>query len=1111
MSKALDHRISKTYDIKPVDKRGDLDIERISKREVLIQLKNSKREERAALMLKRFEEERKKTLQERLVFDIGNKETVDLKGQKFFKPAQESRETEEQVRRELSESEILSEEVRATEKLNLNLDVDNVEEKKEEFSSDEVKKTDNCDNAVEVEKNESEAEEKEETPEEVLENFRKNFQENQNSTMADTVEKMEKHREPQRNKQEDWQGEYRIIQGNKIFSPDEKFELQSVKIEKPKQKESQIKNFAKESDSESGIEKGRILTTEFISKERESVRDEKAATERTAIDLLAEDISAEKKAQDVKTQKELKDRWERKLTIARDEMRLRSNPSLNNNAEKEEIEFQRALQKKSNFNEGAIDSKLNAWFDYGIVEPTPKVKKLTKADSGEGTQKTKKIETPKEQSPKKKAIKFTGKIATPKITKQKTKEKRFFSRNYRKKGEDFHWRKLVAKPMLSFVTISLVTFLAIGSIVFVSYGFQIEENVKVKGEQALGYLDDAKGQLEGQDFLSAKSSFANAVEEFEGAQKELDLIGGDILNIFSTFPILSKISSGKNVVDAGNELTKAAKELSGVIEVLAEIESPFANKEGDGDKSQESMLDALLVMQEKLKVADESLVEAEKSLDLVRISDLPEEYQAKFEKIKKTLPVILSMIDVFEQNSEIFLELLGHNGPRKYLLLFQNNQEMRATGGFIGSYGVLHISNGKINKLLIEGIYNPDGQLKYNVVPPLPIQKISASWSTHDANWFPNFPTTAQKVSTFYEYTGGPTVDGIITMTPMVLQRMLDVTGPIEMSEYDATVNAENFVETTQYEVEVDYDKTENKPKQFLADLAPKIITELFDAKDPGDASEILEIFSDMLKERNIMLYSTNKDVQAVISKRGWSGEILPTEKDYLMVINSNINGFKTDGVVDEIITHNAKIADDGTIINTVKIKRTHNGGDTEYEWWNKVNCDYMRVYVPGGSKLLSVTGQTREINEPLLDYDKLGFKRDEDVVREEESISVDEETGTRIYEEEGKTVFANWVYVSPKETVEIEYTYELPFKLDTAKNQEAADTYSLLVQKQAGSFGSEFSSNVEYASEINPIWIYPQGVESKEDVLEAKTKLTTDLFFGAVFQREGAQAEAKR
>jgi len=221
------------------------------------------------------------------------------------------------------------------------------------------------------------------------------------------------------------------------------------------------------------------------------------------------------------------------------------------------------------------------------------------------------------------------------------------------------------------------------------------------------------------------------------------------------------------------------------------------------------------------------------------------------------------------------------------------------------------------------------------------------------------------------------------------------------------------------------------------------------------------------------------------------------------MVINSNINGYKTDGVIDETISHKAEIMPDGSIIDTVRIKRVHNGGDSDYEWWNKVNSNFVRVYVPLGSELISASGHTREAVEPPLDYEKLGFKTDDDVVAEEQGMIFDETTGTRIYQENGKTVYGNWLYVSPKETVELEYVYSLPFKIKPTDENDHVDTYSLLVQKQPGSVGSELNSEVQISNQEEVVWKYPENIELKDQQAHFNTKLKTDKIIGVIMQKK--------
>jgi len=418
---------------------------------------------------------------------------------------------------------------------------------------------------------------------------------------------------------------------------------------------------------------------------------------------------------------------------------------------------------------------------------------------------------------------------------------------------------------------------------------------------------------------------------------------------------------------------------------------------------------------------------------------------------------------------------------------------------------LLDISNGRVKNFFIDGIYNPDGQLKEKIVPPQPIQKISAAWSLHDSNWFADFPMSAKKAITFYEKTGGPTVDGVVTFTPALIKKMLAITGPIEMPEYEVTLDENNFTEVTQYEVEVDYDKEENEPKKILADLAPILLQKLLDKKDIESISKIVQVLLLGLDEKHILIYSSNPELQRIVSQQGWSGEILPSSCDYLSVINTNINGFKTDAVVEEKIEHGAEIQEDGSIVDTVTITRRHTGGNSEYEWFNKVNADYMRVYVPEGAKLLEASGHTREAHKQPLDYDALNFKRDADVEREERDMIIDPESGTRIYNEAGKTVFANWVYISPQEEVSVTYKYILPVRMFQVSidGSNPVDSYSLVFQKQSGSYGSLLESRIQYPSSYEIKWSFPENMEKGSDGVRINTDLSLDRFAGVVFEKK--------
>ncbi|MCG2809320.1 MAG: hypothetical protein L6275_03200, partial [Candidatus Portnoybacteria bacterium] len=171
---------------------------------------------------------------------------------------------------------------------------------------------------------------------------------------------------------------------------------------------------------------------------------------------------------------------------------------------------------------------------------------------------------------------------------------------------------------------------------------------------------------------------------------------------------------------------------------------------------------------------------------------------------------------------------------------------------------------------------------------------------------------------------------------------------------------------------------------------------------------------------------------------------------------------------------------------------------DLAYDWWNRVNANYLRVYLPLGSQLISAEGQSLEIYQPPIDYEENNFKKDPLVEKIESSMIIDSKTGTRIFEESGKTVFANWAYVSPGETVVLTYKYKLPFKIGLTG---ATDSYSLLTQKQLGSLGSAFSHQLKFPSNWQVSWRYPETSRLNAGGINFNGDLKTDKFIGASFE----------
>jgi hypothetical protein len=689
--------------------------------------------------------------------------------------------------------------------------------------------------------------------------------------------------------------------------------------------------------------------------------------------------------------------------------------------------------------------------------------------------------------------------------------KKIFPQTINLKDHLPHLNNFRLVPSLKYVMvgIALIILLPVSFIAF--NASQTKDFVITSGSQGYENLSKAQQALLRFQPEKANQNFQQAYNNFNEASGAIHKLGGSLLDIADILPLRYKVSAGRKLLQAGEAVSKAGAYLSQGLTLLddLEIENIFKSKDQLNSIAEKPNF-YLKGFSDQFQLAKEELTLGIQLLDGIEAQDLPSEYQDQFASLKQIVPLAQETVNKFDDYFNFFLSLLGEENPRHYLLLFQNNSELRATGGFIGSYALLKIYKGQIDSLEVNNIFDADGQLIVNIVPPQPIQKISSGWSTHDANWYFDFPTSAEKIAWFYEKTGAPTVDGIIALTPAVIEKILEITGPLHLSNYDLTINHENFVTEVQYKVEKDYDPYQNKPKKILADFTSHLFNKISQIPKEKWANIVLS-FKTALQEKDMFLWLKEEEEQSFISQQGWEGSILQAGGDYLAVVHSNINGYKTDRFMKEDVSLDIELKEDGSAIHNLTIHRKHTGGNEAYEWYNKVNSDYIRVYLPKGTKLLKATGNDVEYIAPPLDYEKAGFQTDDLVASIEKTLEKDPKTGLDIFQESNKTVIGGWLYTSPGEETTFNLTYKIP---DTCIVQEKVGSplsfqeektkikYLLSAQKQAGSYDSPLRIRLTYPDNWRINQLYPRDQLISQTPIRFRQIWTQDKFFGIEFSK---------
>ncbi len=589
-------------------------------------------------------------------------------------------------------------------------------------------------------------------------------------------------------------------------------------------------------------------------------------------------------------------------------------------------------------------------------------------------------------------------------------------------------------------------------------------------KQILGVATSGIEQLRSGSWSSAAASFREAQEQLRSSKEILVKILGSLPQ--EANPEILLEASGQ-VVQALDLATKGVAEFQSLRLVW---------DQNTNSLSSEFYL-KLKTSREYFAASVLELSSAVSDLEKFNYQFLPPDLQSTFSEGVTRIRSAKILVEEIAGLQGFVLNLLG--GEKKtYLLIFQNNNEARATGGFIGTYGILEFANGGMRIEKIESIYALDGQLKKPIAAPGPLQReLSQYWGTRDSNWFVDFPTSARKTLQFLEEGAGILASGVISFTPDVFEKLLALTGPIDMPEYGEVLTAENFRAIVQYRTSVDYDLKLNQPKKFLADFTPRFLARLQGLDEP-QWLEVLNILSQMIAEKQILMFSLDSDIEAQIAKYGADGAVRQTAGDYLAIIHSNVGGGKTDRHILQKVEKQVNLDSGGLAIIRLKITRTHQGFDEKYF---PKNLDFMRIMVPAQAKLLSASG--------FDDYELLPSQRpdaatDSDLTSWDSDITRDEKTGMYIGKEAGHAFFANWLELSPGETKSAELVYEIQFA--------ASQTYTQIVQKQGGARPFEFSFELNYLPG-NVFYAYPENLVKNGHKAGILEQVDSDRFYGVI------------
>ncbi|HWQ60113.1 MAG TPA: DUF4012 domain-containing protein [Candidatus Fimivivens sp.] len=301
---------------------------------------------------------------------------------------------------------------------------------------------------------------------------------------------------------------------------------------------------------------------------------------------------------------------------------------------------------------------------------------------------------------------------------------------------------------------------------------------------------------------------------------------------------------------------------------------------------------------------------------------------------------------------------------RTYLILFQNNLELRPTGGFIGSFGILKVKDRHMTGLTTFDTGTFDTRIPDTVVPPEPIADAlhEPSWKLRDSNWEPDFPIVAGQAVRFYEMGGGQErFDGVIGITADVLSSFLTVTGPVEVPGFPGSYGSDDAVLDLERQVEqgyIDQNIDFSERKSVLGLLARQIINKV-KSLPPQELPHLFRVVVDDLDRKDIQLSFSHDSLRHAVRDAGWDGAFDTSwSGDFVEAVDANLGAWKTDSVMKRSMDYEVDLSRDRP---RARLAIRYENTATEKTFMVRDYRTFLRVYVPGGTDFRSISGNASD------------------------------------------------------------------------------------------------------------------------------------------------------
>lgn len=466
-------------------------------------------------------------------------------------------------------------------------------------------------------------------------------------------------------------------------------------------------------------------------------------------------------------------------------------------------------------------------------------------------------------------------------------------------------------------------------------------------------LKASRGALTKRDDRAATVVLDRAARHLAGASAAARAFPLPLLRVVPLFG--SPVRASATAARAGKDGVAAARSL-----VAASASFPTSASAGVDGHDLSAFHDAAARSQAAIADADARLAKADAALAGPAGAALPP-VSGPARSMRAELATSRKELGAAGRGMSLLEDLTSSTTDARLLLLSQDSLELRATGGYIGSYGVLHFAHGTVKLEKYEATED--------MPPPDPPARapeglglyLPGPWRLSNVNWWPNFPTTAAAATDMFKRQGGGDVDGVLALTEFATARLVGALGPLQLPDYARPVVEDGFDARVVAEVEQKFPPDQPR-KKFLIELANTLFGRLFSlpaAKLPA----VTDAVRRSLGPGDIQLWFKDPARQRLVSGAAIAGALPKTDGDFLMVVDANMAASKANLNVTKQVTYRVDKDKNGRLVGHLRVEITNGGAKTSI---NPLYNSYLRVYAPAGSTLVNPDGH--QASNPALD-----------------------------------------------------------------------------------------------------------------------------------------------